>query len=178
MDRYYSQTVGTEVFTPEGSRVGKVTEVVIDPETGKLLGFLLGPHGQYIITPSDVLFWNDQITISDVDDILETAEIFKVQQVLQKDIPVLKNKVVTEKGLYLGHVLDFAIHTRLFVLTKMYVAKKMLGLFPYDEKLIAHKNILQMKKEAIIVKNPSTEIPVKDSKLLKNKLHIDVAPST
>ncbi len=125
------------------------------------------------------MLWSNQIVINDFDDLTDTEEILKVQKVLEKNIPIIKNKVVAEDGTYLGYVMDFAMNPKLFVLTKILVSKSILGLFPYQEKLIAHQNIVEIKKDEIIVKNLRGLIPVKEKKESeeKTKLRIEISPS-
>ena len=179
MDRYYSQAVNTHVFTISGQHVGKITEVVINIETGTIVGFLLGSKGNHVIAPNDVILWDQHIIIHDIDDILETEEIIKVKKALEKNIPIIHNSVVTKSGVYLGKVYDFAINPKLFVMTKIIVAKSLLGLFPYDEKIIAHQDILEIKKDTIIVKDPyRTELAKEKSDEEKANLQIDIAPTT
>jgi sporulation protein YlmC with PRC-barrel domain len=178
MDRYYSQTLGTTVLTTSGMPAGRICEIVIEPETGKVAGFLLEPRGEYVIAPADVLFWDENIFIHDEEDILPTGEIIKVRQTLENEIPILRSKVYTKKGLFLGKVYDIGINPKLFVMTKIVVAKNIFGLFPYDEKIIAHGDILEIKKDRVIVKDVEATVPVKEKARAKESLQIDIAPST
>jgi len=178
MDRYFTQTVGTPVLTSNGFPVARISEIVIEPETGKVVGFLIGSKGQNVIAPSDIVLWNDNIFIHDPEDILETGEILKVTKVLSQNIPILRSKVYTKKGLYLGKVYDIGINPKLFVLTKLAVAKNILGFFPYDEKIIAHKNILEIKKDRIVVKDNDATVSIKEPENQEENLKIDIAPST
>lgn len=178
MDRYYSQTIGSVILTTAGVPVGRVIEIAIEPETGKITGFLLAPRGQNVVAPSDVLFWNESLFIHDEDNVIETEDIIKLREVLEKNIPILHNKVYTKKGLYLGKVYDIGMSSKFFVMTKLAVAKDIFGLFPYDEKLIAHGNILEIKKDRIIVKDVAGTVPVKESASAKENLQIDISPST
>ena len=179
MERYYSQTVGTEIFTETGLRVGRVLDVVTDPNTGKIQGFLLAPRGREAISPLDVLYWSNRIIVHDSEDILDADEIVKIRKVLELDIPIIRNKVETENGEYLGHVFDYTIDNKLFIMTKILVAKSFLWLFPHDERIIAHKNIVEIKKDVIIVKNSGGTVRVREKKpqKMKEKLSIDPAPT-
>ncbi len=178
MDRYYTQTIGAPILTTSGMPAGRVGDIVIEPETGKVVGFLLAPRGQYVIAPADILFWEDNIFIHDQEDILETGEIIKVQQVLKKEIRIMYNRVFTEKGKYLGKVYDIGMNPKFYVMTKLAIAKNILGLFPYDEKIIARGNILEIKKDRIIVKDVEATVPVKAKARSEENLKIDIAPST
>lgn len=177
MERYYTQTIGSAVFSTSGIPVGRIIEIVIEPETGKVAGFLLAPRGEYVIAPNDILFWEKNIFIHDEEDILETGEIIKVHEVLKKNIPILHSKVFTKSGTYLGKVYDIGINPKFFVMTKLAVAKNILGLFPFDEKIIAHKNILEIKKDRIIVKDIEATVRAKEKAQKEENLQIDIAPS-
>lgn len=179
MDKYYTQTIGTPVLAISGTVAGRIAEIVIDPETGKVLGFLLAPKGREVIAPNDIIFWEQNIFIHDEEDILETHEIIKVRDVLRKNIPIMRAKVFTKSGKYLGKVYDIGINPKFFMMTKLAVAKNVLGLFPYDEKLIAHGDILEITKERIIVKEVEARVRAAEkSAEAKEKLQIDTAPST
>lgn len=175
MERYYTQTIGSDVLTENGVRVGRVLEVVIDPATGKIVGFLLTPNGRKAISPSDVIFWGDQLVVSDFDDILDTEDLIKVNQVLRQNIRIQKNKVFNQKNEFLGRVLDFSLNTSMFVLTKLFIAKTFWGFYPYEEKTVPHKYILEIKPDKIIVKIPAGTVPVKEKE--KAKLRVDIAPT-
>ena len=158
MDRYYTQTLGAPVITASGTTVSRIVEIVIDPENGKVVGFLLGHRGEYVLAPADIIFWDDGIFVQDEDDILETQEIIKVQEVLKKNLPIFGAKVFTKKGVYIGKVYDIGIDQKFFVMTTIAVAKNILGLFPYDEKILPQNHILEVKPDRIIVKDIDAKV--------------------
>lgn len=177
MDKYYSQTIGTPIMTMGGPTGRKIVEVVIEPETGRIIGFLVTPRGEFVATPRDILYWNQRVIINDVEDIVEVDDIIKIKEILARKISVYKNRVFTQSGTYLGEVLDYAVNPKFFVLTKLLVAKTVFGLFPFQEKIIAHRDILEIKKDRIIVKDRFGVVPTREPKTAKGKLQIDIAPS-
>lgn len=177
MERYYSQAIKTGIVSTGGEIVARTLEVVVDPETGKIAGFLLAPKGKKVISPSDVIFWDQHIIIHDAHDILDTGEILKVKEILSKNIPIIKNKVYTQNKLFLGNVLDFVINPKLFTLTKIIVAKNFLKFFLYDEKIISYQNIIEIKKDGIIVKDPTATVKIKEKLATGSKLRVDAAPT-
>lgn len=170
MEKYYSQLIGTPIITDAGQTAGHLCDLVFNPDNGKVIGFIVAPNGQKVISPMDILQLEKKIYIHDVEDILHTEDIHQVAQILNKRIRIYKSKVVTQKGLYLGHVIDFAIHDKFFILTKIMVAKKILKIFYFDKKIISSNDIIEIKKDKIIVKDPLQVIPLK-------KLSIDAAPT-
>ncbi|MFC1749441.1 PRC-barrel domain-containing protein, partial [Pseudomonadota bacterium] len=94
-------------------------------------------------------------------DVIESSEIQKVEKILELQIPVIKNKVFTKKGEYLGKALDYSMDPKMFVLTSIVVAKSFLGILQWDRRIIGYKDIIEIKKDAIIVANNFGMAPVK-----------------
>lgn len=170
MEKYYTQLIGLPVISEIGEPLTRVTDIVVSPENGKVLGIKVLP-GSHVIAPIDILALDKAVIIHSHDDILHTGDIFQVREVLKKHIKIYKNKVVTQDGMFLGRVIDFAIHQKLLALTKIVVAKRALGIFYYSKRLINSKDIISIKRDSIIVKNPLAFQPFK-------KLSIDAATST
>lgn len=170
MDKYYTQIIGVPVITATFQRVGQVYNVIFNTDTGKVIAFSIAPGGHKVITPIDILAWDKEVTIADADDVSEAEDIHQLQQAHQKKYRIFKKKVLTKDGEYLGRVIDFAIHNKFFILTKIVVAKNILNLFFYHKRLINAEEILEIRKDAIIVKNPLGLVPLK-------KLRVDAAPT-
>jgi hypothetical protein len=64
----------------------------------------------------------------------------------------------------------------MFLLTGILVGKSFMGVY-YDRKTVAHKDIIEVTAEKIIVKDPLRLIPVK-AKKLSPKLSVDPAPTS
>ncbi len=178
MDKYYSDIIGTEIITEAGTHGGFVTDLVIEPETGKLLGFIVGLKKRKVLTPADVLYWSKRLVIHELDVIFDLDEIIKIEKTLKQNIPILFNKVVTRSGEYLGYVYDFCLNDKLFILSKILVTKSFLGVIHYERKIIPHQHILEITRNMIKVKDPIELIPVREKKgSLKAKLRVDIVPS-
>jgi uncharacterized protein YrrD len=172
MEKYFSETIGIPIVTTSGYKIGRVFDIVINPETGVVAGFLTSPTKQKVLAPLDVIGWDKALTVHDEDSILEIDEIHQVRESLKKDIRLFRNRVVTKSGACLGKVVDFAMNDKMFVLTKIVVAKTILGIFSYDYRIIAHKDIIEIRKDKIIVKNPLKTVPVKET------VNLSVKPAT
>lgn len=171
MEKLFSQIVGTHV-TPESEPIpiAKIYNVILDPDTGKVVALSVHPFLKYVITPMDIHAWYKYIVIEDEESIAEANDIMRVKEVLKKDIPIYKNRVETKNGEYLGKVVDFMIDTKFMQLTKIYVAKTFLGLVQMDQRIISADNILRVEKDKIVVKNATVKEPatVKDAVLAPN----------
>jgi uncharacterized protein YrrD len=173
MDRYFSRTVGIPIVTDSGYKISRVYDVLINSETGKVVGFITSPRGNRVLAPIDILTWNHVLIVHDEESILETGEIHQAVEAQRKNIRVYQNRVITKSGIPLGKVIDYMIHDKMFVLTKIVVAKIFLGIITYDRRIIAHKDIIEIKKAGIIVKDPLRTVPVK----AEAKLRIDTVAS-
>jgi uncharacterized protein YrrD len=153
MERYFLQTVGTPVISEHGQLCGRIYDIIIDPETGSVAAFSLSMKNRKVLAPIDVITWGRQIIIGHSEDIIDANEIHKVAKILEKEIPVLRNKVYTKKGEYIGKVIDYSMDPQLFALTSIVTARDILGILQWDKRIINYKDIIEIRKDAIIVKN-------------------------
>ncbi len=159
MEKLYTDIVGSAVVEIASSRpTTTVKDLVVDPENGKLIAFVVDLRKNLVIAPIDVLSWGLTISINSHDSIVEGNEILRVDAVQQRNIPIIHQKVETKDGEYLGSVNDYAINTKDFSLRKIYVAKGFLGLIRYETRIIPAKQIVEMLPDKIIVKDPHQEV--------------------
>ncbi len=153
MEYLYSKFVGTPVFLESGGRpLCRLENLLIDSDNGKVVAFGVAPHFKKIISPMDVRLWTSQILIRDHDDIVSYDEILNAQRVVEKNIPILGNKVYSQEGDYLGKVFDYAVHPQMLILTKIFVAKSILGLVQLNRRIIPYSCIYEIMPKKIIVK--------------------------
>ena len=154
MDRFYTKIVGLPVVEDDSLRaLTTVKDLIIDPEKGKVLAFVVDAGKNLIIMPMDIISWHDVLHINNRDSIIPGDDIFRVQTVQKNGAKVFGNRVETKDGKYLGNVVDYAIDNQLMILKRLFVAKGFLGLVRYDSRVIASKNILEILPEKIIVKD-------------------------
>ncbi len=170
MEKYYLQTVGMPVVSSHGERLGRIGDVIINPDSGKVAGFFLAPSNKKVIAAIDVLSWTDYVKISDEQDIVETDEVIQINNILEQNIPVFRNKVYTKDGDYVGVVIDIGFDNKFFSLTCLVVAKGFLGIVFWDKKIIAAQDILEITKNKIIIKNLVKPVKMR-------KLRVDMAPA-
>lgn len=170
MEKYYLKTIGLSVISEHGERLGKIGDIIINPENGKIAGFYMAPSNRKIIAAIDVLAWNGYIKIPDANDIVEADEVVQIGNILEKNIRVYKNKVYTKDGEYVGVVIDMGFDNKFLNLTCLVVAKGFLGMVYWDKKIIAAQDIIEIKQHKIIIKNLVKPVKMR-------KLRVDMAPS-
>ncbi|MBU1992240.1 hypothetical protein KKG51_00865 [Patescibacteria group bacterium] len=142
--------------------VGRVHDLIVDPENGNLIAFTANSRGNKVIAPRDVLKFGRHLLIRDHEDICDTGDILRVSEVQERAVPIMKNKVEAEKGEYLGRVFDYVVDTKAQKLIKLYVAKSLLGLLRVDVRIISAKYIVEITPNVILIKDSLAKIPIEE----------------
>jgi len=154
MEIFYSKLVGMPVYETDGLRpILLVQDVVIDPENGKLLAFIVDERNGIIICPTDVVAVRNGIVVRSEDDLGKYDDVLRVKTVVESVGSLFKKPVVTEDGKTLGKVVDFALDEKFLVLTALHTAKVFLGIVQYDTRIIPAGNIVEFTVAKIVVKN-------------------------
>jgi len=151
MRRLFSELIGIQVVDSHTThQCGVVRDLIIDPEKGTVLAFIVGKNK--IVAPMDVERIGNALFINSSDHITSIEDILRVDEVHKRNIQILGAQVRgIETGMYLGRVFNYSIDTTHMRLTAIYVAKLFL-FFKYEEKNIAAKNIVEIKANEIRVK--------------------------
>ncbi|MEI6040002.1 MAG: PRC-barrel domain-containing protein [Candidatus Berkelbacteria bacterium] len=142
------------------SKVGIIKDIIVDPETGVLLGFLVIVG---LFTPAmalsvrDIKFWDqDAIITASEENLVNPAEIIRIKHVLDQKINLMNLPAETENGKSLGFVEDFIIDTETESVTA-YHLRDLLGstrIIPADKVIkIDQKIIFQNDDETINAEN-------------------------
>jgi len=154
MEIFYSNIVGTLVFEDDSPRpVAMVKDLVVDPDRGGTIAFVLNQNKHLVVSPMDVISLKQVMKINNADNVVEASEILRVNEVLKSNRPIYGAKVFTKSGEFFGKVFDFSIDAKTYDLNKIFVAKDILGLFRYNSLIIPAKNIVEVKPYKIIVKD-------------------------
>ena len=138
MEKLYSEIVNMPILVEDVRRpVGKVRDIVVDPENGNLVAFAVNSARTRIIVPRDVEKLGHYLLIRDRDDVCSSDEILRVKEILNSNIRILKSRVETADGEYLGRVYDYSIDITLGKLKKIFVAKNLLGILRFFERIIS-----------------------------------------
>lgn len=140
------------VFDDTPAPVTTIRDMLIDPENGKIVAFLVNTGHNEVITPIDILSWREVMTIHNFDSIVQAEDILRAHEILESGIMLRGSKVETEKGKYLGRVTDYAVDTNTFDLRRIEVAKAFLGLIRFETRLIPAKEIVEILPGKIVVK--------------------------
>jgi len=150
----YSKIIGTPVYEMDGLRpVLLVQDIVIDPENGKLLAFVVDERSGLIVCPIDVVAVRHGIVIRSESDLGHIDDVLRVKTVVEGIGSFFKKPVVTESGKTIGKVIDMALDEKFLVLTKLYTAKVFLGIVQRDARIIPAGNIIEVTAGKIVVKD-------------------------
>jgi len=154
MEKMFSNIVGTAVYLSDGRKpIAMVGDIIIDTYKGKLLAFVVDKSNQMVIMDRDVISWGDVVQINHFDDIIEANDIIRLSEIREKNIVLFGNKVVTRDGKALGKVVDFSLDTNSFELKNIFVAKYILGILQYDQRIIPANKIVEILKDKVVVED-------------------------
>ncbi len=159
----------TIVFTKNSEPrfpVARFIDFVINPDTGIFEAIWVeSPEGLKIILPQDIVQWDEnEILITDEQEILDSDSLPRLRKVLDKEIAILGAKVFAGKT-PLGEVIDFAFDTISPRLLSITVKS---GFWIFGEKrVIRQDQILKITKEGIFVTEPKVKISNKKEEAVK-----------
>lgn len=191
MERLYSKICGLPVFAADSLRpICSVIDLVIDPNSGKVLAFLVDARKWLVVAPIDITAIKHGVFIHDYEDIIPAEDILRVKEVLNKYGSLYKKKVVTESGVKIGKIFDYVVddfgggnsgngpHGQLvgaLSLKKIYTAKNLLGIAQFDGRIIMAANIIEVMPDRVIVKDDVLGARVKADESEAKKPGMEVA---
>lgn len=140
----------------DGSYIGRVADLIIDPDTGKLLALKMQSSGFFkpkIVCTIDIQGFTPFFLVAKDDSVvIKAEEVLKVDDVLKKKILIIGNKVKTESGKLLGICEDVLVDTSTSAVIKFYVkTNNLLGPLPLDT-IIPSSRVIRITRDAIVVK--------------------------
>jgi len=142
-------------------KIGKLKEIVVDPDTGKLVAFLLETAlPESWLSVLDILeFQENKVLIQSEGKLMPLDDLPRVRQIKKLNIKVLGAKVFTEKGQYLGKATDLIFDEHTGEILRYYIARPLI-LSPLKAYLILSRDaVLRIEKKGIIVKEPEKKAP-------------------
>lgn len=138
----------------EEAKIGEVQNVVLNPQTGELVGFWVKVPGWFAkpkaLSYRDVVAYEPSaLVVRNADVLVEAQEIKPFERAARhKRANWLGRPVVSEEGKSLGRVQDVILDTNLDTVAKIHVS----ALFG-TERVIDRSNIVDIKEHEIVVRD-------------------------
>jgi len=131
------------------SRIGEVRQILIEPENGALLGFLVQTGGilspKKVLSAVDIREWDPNGLVTEsIDNLVPPVEIVRIKEVLDKNIILIGMPAKTESGKRLGSVEDLLIDTDTNSVAKYYL-KDLLG----NSRVLPADKVFRIDKQVI-----------------------------
>jgi sporulation protein YlmC with PRC-barrel domain len=152
MHLLYSTAIGTDVISDAHQVVvGRVTDLLVDPDRGIVEGVYLGP--QFLQT-IDITSWGHHVHVRGPGLIGPAGEVVRLQPLLEDHRRLIGAPIRTKGGTPLGRCCDFEFNAKTFAIDWI-LPKKFLFFVGHP---IPRGDILEVTKRAIIVKDPARTI--------------------
>lgn len=150
MKRYWSTLSGLPVMAGEEEKsLGSLRGVFLNPENGKLIGFLVG-FGK-IVTPFEIQKWGrEQVMVRDTESLVPFTEILRLDEFGLRRSLFNGKKVISKSGKRLGRVRDFSLDREALGLADFEVSKRFLGI-EWRKRLFSYKDIEEITGGAVVV---------------------------
>lgn len=157
MNKIYSNIKGDPIYSQQdGSLLGLLYDIIINPENGKIEAFWVKPAtlpvSNAVILSDVILSWGNKIYIKDEDDIALPEDIIRVSDILSKETFFIGSDVVDEAENLLGKVYDLDFDSKKLYLRSLHVAHCFLGL-KFGKRFFSFESIIEVLPKKIIVKN-------------------------
>lgn len=155
------------------SKIGFVTEYIIDPESGKVVGVIAGKYGVFVkknlvISGVDIREISLKALVVDSEEsLVKQKEIMEIDKIIKSGKKVMKAKVYSQSEKYLGKVYDYLVD-EFFFIKKLYIYPPFLNVFE-NQLIISRKNIIEIRKNGIIINDDNRKI-AKEPKTVKTIL--------
>ena len=152
----FSSIKGIALIATEGKeKVGNLEKVVIDPDQGKILCFLVKTgffSSLKAIFPPDIIGWYQEfIIIPSKEALVEPKEIVRAYEITKKEIKVLDQKVVNREIKTIGKVIDLTLDLRSYYLNRISVEISPLKGILEDQRIIPWNKIIKITKDFVMI---------------------------
>jgi uncharacterized protein YrrD len=148
------------------NKIAMVSNLIVSPENGQILAFLLQKSffsgENKIVVLNDIReMYIDGLVTNTQENIINSNEVVKVKDVLDKDIFLLGSRVMTQNGKKIGYLEDFIFDTSFSSIVTLIVKKR----FSSEKRIISAERILNILPKRIVIRDMSNKVEV--SKLAK-----------
>ncbi len=141
-----------------GGPIGYLSEPIVDPDNLKIVAFIV--NGPLISKSNNVLdvvsireYSKLGVIIDDIDELVATDDVIKIQKILALNFRLPGLKVETKKGSKLGRVIDFTVTDNDFTIQQIIVKRPVIKSFIDPELTISRNEIVEITDYKIIVKD-------------------------
>ncbi|MDQ5943815.1 MAG: PRC-barrel protein [Patescibacteria group bacterium] len=142
--------------------LGTITGFIVRPDDFKIAVCIVTPlvsKSKLYLLPSDIrLVNNNKIIIDSHQKLSEFEDLVRYQHDITNNYSVIGNKVETTTGKKLGRVKDFIFDPAHFYISKLYVRPRIFKTFLVTNLLIDRADVIDVKKNTIIVKDNFAKI--------------------
>jgi len=154
MEKLYSKIINTPIFQEGSIRpLTTLKSLILNPDNGRIEALAIDFKAQKIISPIDIITFSNYIRIHDGDNIIDSEDIIKVQEILKSKRFFAGNKVMTKDNIYIGKVVDYSIDITAMQLKSLIVAKDFLGLVRYGMRIIPYDEIVEVSQKQVTIKS-------------------------
>lgn len=164
----WNQLSGMPIVLDSGKNsLGRINACFIDPENGRIIGFLVGLIK--VLVPADIQKWtNEYVSVDEKDVLVPASDIFRIQEFGFRRCYFMSKKVLTKSGVNLGRVRDFTIDTMTASLLEFDVCKKFL-FYEWERRIFNYQDISQITDSSVILNldlEQKSKLKVKQTRLI------------
>lgn len=144
----------------EESKVGEILQLIIEIETGVLLGFLVRGGGFFsefkALSVVDIREWDPNgLVIASKNNIVSVDEIVRFKEIIDQKNIIIGMKAQTENAKSLGVIDNLLIDTETLTVAKYYVK----NILPADERVFPANCVVKIENHIVIFQDDSGAIP-------------------
>lgn len=158
MQRLYTQLIGMPIFVGDTDhKIGRAADLIVDPDKAHLVALITLKNAA--IAPVDLLPYEDGYwEVREPDVMIHPDELLRLRSIPPKRRFLITKRVRTKSGQQLGRVRDLVFDMETLSLVQLFVGKGFL-FWISERRIIDWKDILEVKDNAIIVKDRCAKVP-------------------
>jgi len=127
------------------SKAGIVSDILIDPDNGNLLGFLINEGilvAKKVLAISDVKEWDPNGLVTEsIENLVGINDVVRIKELIDKKVHLLGMRAKTESGKSLGEVENYLVDSTCQCVTKYYL-KDILG----KKRILTADKVIKINK--------------------------------
>lgn len=175
-----STAIGTEIIDNTDHHVhGKVDDLLIDPDRGKVIAVLLtlfGSPALHALQTEDIESWGNRIHIRGIEAIGEVTDFIRLEPFLAEERHFAGQRIQTEHGQHIGTCVDYQFRTDTFDIEWIFRQKWIF----FKGPALPTSEILEVTPKAIIVKDqgPLAEVVDVEEVVEGTEVKTVISPAT